>query len=121
MEVNFGGTALEGNKYANLRSEMWDKVKEWIEAGGAIPSTPDLKSDLAAPTYSFDARGKFVLEPKEKLKARGLRSPDLADALALTFAAPVAARQAEDEIIEDLRERASGKDRYDVFSWRKGR
>jgi hypothetical protein len=89
MEVNFGGSALEQNRYANLRSEMWDKTREWIEAGGVIPNDPNLKSELASPTYSFDAAGRMVLEKKEKLKERGLRSPDLADALALTFAAPV--------------------------------
>ena len=49
----------------------------------------ELKSELAAPTYKFDAAGRKVLEPKEKLKERGLRSPDMADSLALTFAFPV--------------------------------
>ena len=89
MEVNFGGKPIESSRYANKRTEMWDGMREWIEAGGAIPNEPDLKSDLASPTYSFDAGGRMVLEPKQKLKERGLRSPDLGDALALTFAAPV--------------------------------
>jgi hypothetical protein len=68
---------------------MWDKMREWIEGGGSIPNDPELKSELASPTYSFDTGGRMMLEKKEKLKERGLRSPDLADALALTFAAPV--------------------------------
>jgi hypothetical protein len=89
MEINFGGHSLEPKRYANKRSEMWDKVREWLEAGGAIPNNPELKGELAAPTYSFDSAGRMILESKEKLKERGLRSPDLADALALTFAAPV--------------------------------
>ena len=89
MEVNFGGKAIKSEHYANKRSEMWDGVREWLENGGAIPNDSELKSELASPTYSFDARGRKVLEPKDKLKERGLRSPDMADALALTFAFPV--------------------------------
>lgn len=91
LEVNFGGQAIEHNRYANKRCEMWDKMREWLEAGGAIPNNPDLKTELSSPTYSFNAKGRLVLEPKEKLKERGLRSPDIADALALTFAFPVSA------------------------------
>lgn len=89
LEINFGARAIEPNKYANKRSEMWDKMREWLENGGAIPNDTDFKSELAAPTYKFDAAGRKVLEPKEKLKERGLRSPDMADSLALTFAFPV--------------------------------
>ena len=89
MEVNFGARATEHNKYANKRTEMWDTMCEWLENGGAIPNDSELKSELASPTYKFDAAGRKVLEPKEKIKERGLRSPDMADALALTFAAPV--------------------------------
>ena len=89
LEVNFGGQAIENNRYTNKRSEMWDKVREWLESGGAIPNDTELKSELSSPTYKFDASGRLQLEPKEKLKERGLKSPDLADALALTFAYPV--------------------------------
>jgi hypothetical protein len=100
MEVNFGGHAIESARYANKRSEMWDKMREWIEAGGAIPNDSDLKGEMAAPTYSFDAGGRVLLEKKEKLKERGLRSPDLADALALTFAAPVYPQRGRGRVIE---------------------
>ncbi len=107
MEINFGSKASDSGKYANKRSEMWDRVREWLEAGAAIPNDPELKSELASPTYAFDASGRLVLEPKEKLKERGLRSPDMADALALTFAYPLRAMTARPirritEIKEDL-------------------
>ena len=89
MEINFGSSATEHNKYANKRTEMWDLMRDWIESGGAIPNDTELKSELASPTYKFDAAGRKILEPKEKIKERGLKSPNMADALALTFAAPV--------------------------------
>ena len=89
MEVNFGSRATDSERYNNKRTEMWDKLREWLEAGGAIPNNSDLKTELSSPTYSFDASGRQCLESKDKLKERGLRSPDMADALALTFAFPV--------------------------------
>lgn len=89
VEVNFGGKAAN-QRYLNKRTEMWCEMADWIKSGAAIPNHRDLKTDLSVPTYKFNEAGKLVLEPKEKIKERGMRSPDLADALALTFAAPVA-------------------------------
>ena len=88
IEVNFGGKPIS-DKYANKRTEMYDGLTKWLLAGGCIPNHPELKTDLATPTYSFSAAGKMVLESKDDIKKRGLRSPDLSDALALTFAMPV--------------------------------
>jgi hypothetical protein len=89
VEVPFGGRALNEAKFLNRRSEMWYSLREWIMAGGAIPDDVRLCKELAAPTYSFNATGKIQLEPKEKIVERLKFSPDLADALALTFAQPV--------------------------------
>jgi len=87
IEVNFGGKA-SSNAYANKRSEMWDLMRKWLEDGGAIPNDPELKTDLCAPTYDLRS-GQFALERKEDIAKRGLRSTDLGDSLALTFAFPV--------------------------------
>lgn len=87
-EVAFGGRALS-EKYRNRRAEMWIEMAAWLRSGGQIPNHATLKADLSAATYLFDTSGKMVLESKEKIKERLGRSPDLADALALTFAAPV--------------------------------
>lgn len=90
MEVNFGGTPLSDGVYSNKRSEMWDLMKQWLAAGGAIPGDlPELKSELVTPTYDYDAAGKMRLESKEKIRERLGKSPDIADALAVTFAYPV--------------------------------
>lgn len=87
-EVNFGGKP-SNNRYTNKRSEMWDGIADWLRAGGCLPNHNDLKTDLCVPMYKFDAGNKMVLESKDKIKERGGRSPDIADALALTFAHPV--------------------------------
>jgi hypothetical protein len=89
IEVNFGGKPIDP-RFLNKRAEMWWGMKEWLATGGAIPNLPALKQDMASPTYSYNSANKLVLESKDDIKARIMRSPDLADALALTFATPVA-------------------------------
>lgn len=92
-EVPFGGAALDADHYANRRIEMWDQMAKWLRQGGAIPPSTLLQSDLCAPTYGYTVgKGLKILESKDKIKERIGRSTDLADALALTFAAPVRAR-----------------------------
>lgn len=91
VEIHFGGKA-PSNVYLNQRSFMWYEIRNWLKLGAAIPNRVDLKQDLATPVYWFDSAGRIVLEPKDKIKGRGLPSPDIGDALALTFAQPVAKR-----------------------------
>lgn len=92
VPVNFGGKPINESRYHNKRAEMWELVKKWMESGGAIPDDKFLRQDLSCPTYSFTPVGKMLLESKKEIKARGHASPDRADALALTFAAPVRPR-----------------------------
>lgn len=100
IEVPFGGKSTYPNLYLNRRAEMWFGMKEWLVGGGAIPNDPSLKQELATPVYWFDAAGRKVLEPKDEIKKRlqGGGSPDMADALALTFAYPVARRHPLDAL-----------------------
>ena len=92
--INFGGAAqrfdVEGAKprYANKRAEIWGSVKDWLAQGSLAPD-PDLAADLSGVEYGFNAKGEIQLEKKDDMKKRGLASPDIADALALTFALPV--------------------------------
>jgi hypothetical protein len=88
IEVHFSGSPSAA-RYLNKRAEMWFEMRDWLRAGGAIPDLVDLKQDLAAPTYKFTPADKIQLESKDDIKSRGLPSPDLGDALALTFAFPV--------------------------------
>jgi len=90
--VNFGNKAKNGMMYGNKRAEMWGDMREWLKSA-AIPSDRYLKSDLISPMMKPDSKGSIFLESKKDMRARGLASPDAADAIALTFAFPVAHRE----------------------------
>lgn len=92
--VAFGGKATDPERYLNKRSEMWWKVKEWLEDEPVrLPPSPELAADLSAPGfpkgYQLNSIGQRCLESKIDMHKRGIRSPDLGDAVALTFAEPV--------------------------------
>jgi len=88
-EVWFGAKS-DKQEWANKRSEIWDKMREWLK-GGTIDNDTDLIDDLAGPEYDFQGNSdKILLEPKDKMRKRGLPSPDDADALAVTFAVKIA-------------------------------
>ena len=116
IEIPFGGKAMKPEQYINRRSEMWWLMKQWIEEGGAIPNDIALKQELATPIYWFDNVGRRVLESKDQIKKRlqGAGSPDLADALALTFALPVAKKVPEDIYIK-RRKVSTQKADYDPY------
>jgi hypothetical protein len=90
--VNFGWKAKNPIMYGNKRAELWGLMKEWLKTA-SIPNDRALKSDLVGPTIKPNSSGTIFLEGKKEMKARGLASPDAADALAVTFAFPVAHRQ----------------------------
>lgn len=100
--VHFGGKAAHA-QYANMRTQIWCSMADWLRAGGTIPNRPRLRLDLATPTFSFTADGKKQLESKDAIKKRGLPSPDEGDALATTFAAPVAVRSAREVWFDEHR------------------
>ena len=77
----------------NKRAEMWVSVRDWIKAGGCLEEDDVMRSDLTGVELVPRLDGKKQLESKESMKQRGLASPNKADALAITFAFPVAARR----------------------------
>jgi hypothetical protein len=96
--VNFGSRPLEpaplddGGKPsggpANRRAELWSLVRTALEGRFQLPDRDDLMSELTSPGYKFDSSGKLILESKQDMRRRGLPSPELADAIALTFGQP---------------------------------
>ena len=91
FDCQFAGKAFNP-KYANKRAEIWYEMAEWVKGGGALPYVPELVTELTAPTYSYQG-DKILIEPKDQVKSRIGRSPNYADALAVTFAFPIAAKQ----------------------------
>lgn len=98
QEVRFGGKSPNSHR-ANMRSHMWLEMKEWLERGSLPKGDAKLEVDLCAPGYHLNRQSQFVLEPKSgdgteenpgSMASRGQASPDDGDALALTFAQPVA-------------------------------
>jgi hypothetical protein len=67
---------------------MWKRCQEWLtgEEGADLPDEDTLLSDLSAPRQKPLPNNDFMLESKKEMKERGIRSPDLADAIVLTFA-----------------------------------
>jgi hypothetical protein len=90
--VNFGWKAKNPVMWGNKRAEMWGAMREWLKTA-SIPQDKMLKDDLVGPMKKPNSAGTIFLEGKKEMKARGLASPDAADALAVTFAYPVAHRE----------------------------
>lgn len=112
--VNFGATSEAKNARPkvpgpkNRRAEMWQRMEEWLRNSGEpakLPSQPEmgdpLQTDLTSPRIEPQLNNDFLLESKKKMKDRGVRSPDMADAVALTFASRefFADYQAEDRVM----------------------
>jgi hypothetical protein len=98
FEVAFGGKGRETDwtagvrvRTANKRSEIWTSMRAWLNHG-AIPNDQRIEDDLIGPEYTYDSDDAVLLERKKDMKKRGLASPDDGDALACTFAEPVAQR-----------------------------
>ena len=100
FSVRSGMKASSPDDFVNKRAEMWHDVKRWLEDGPVrLPNMPALISDLAAPKYSYESSGsRLQIEKKKDMAKRGIRSPDIADALCLTFAEPVMSSR-HDELI----------------------
>lgn len=74
--------------YSRLRDEAWSYLRDWLRKGGSIPNDRKLISDLVAPTYSFDVKGRMKVESKLDMRKCIGRSTDDADALALAVYQP---------------------------------
>ena len=85
--INVGEAPAMGKTYINLRSELWFKTKGWLEDRSCkIPRNDQLVAELTGIRYAFTSSGKMKAESKDAMRKRGLKSPDLADALCLTMA-----------------------------------
>lgn len=89
--VHFGEQAIESDIYLNKRVEIAFALKEWIEREGVdIPDDEEIHADLTAiPDYLITSSGKKKLPAKDEIKKNLGFSPDIFDAMALTFSYPI--------------------------------
>jgi hypothetical protein len=90
--VNFGWKAKNPIMWGNKRAELWGALRDWLKTA-SIPKDRLLKADLTGPMKKPNSAGTIYLEGKKEMKSRGVASPDAADAIAVTFAYPVARRE----------------------------
>lgn len=88
--VQFAGKP-DDPMYNNKATEIWFRMKYWLEDGGAIKKSNRLEQELIGREYDTDKAGRLALESKPDMKKRlgEGSSPDWADAIAVTFAHPV--------------------------------
>lgn len=95
--INVSETPAVGEKYRNLRAELWFRARDWFAKRDCLLPEPhgaaqmqrmdDFIRELTAIRYNFAAtNGRIIVESKHDLKKRGFDSPDMADAFILTFA-----------------------------------
>lgn len=85
--VNFGYKA-SSEKYYNKKAELFAgeySVMTWIKQGGQLMASIEW-DELLRIRYRRSVGNKTQIEPKESMIKRGVQSPDVSDALALTFA-----------------------------------
>ncbi len=84
--VNVGRAAHDPSRFANLRAEGYWNLRQMITNGEVfLPSDKELMGELASLKYSFNSVGQLLVESKDDMRKRGVRSPDRADALMLAF------------------------------------
>jgi len=88
VEVHALNRSDDQEHYPDKRSQLWFATAKWLAEGGMLQNDPKLVAELVAPTYAFDAKGRQVVESKDRVKARLGRSPDRADALNLSVYSP---------------------------------
>lgn len=87
LGINVGEAPSSKERFVRLRDELSFKLKEWLATRRCrLPKDDQLRDDLCAPRFSFTSDGKLQVESKERMRARGLPSPDHFDALMLTLA-----------------------------------
>lgn len=84
--VNSAGKPRDEQDYLNIRVESWANVRDWLR--DAVLEKHEGFYELAQPKYKIKSTGKLQLESKEDMKKRGVPSPNVGDALALTLSRP---------------------------------
>jgi hypothetical protein len=84
QEFHGAATPADAFMYANKRAEAWGKMRDWLKEGD-IPADAEFEQELTSPEYHLTNKNQIQLERKEDMEKRGVQSPDIADALAMSF------------------------------------
>lgn len=86
--INVSEASSMSDRFLRLRDELWWNIRDWLATREAsLPNDPELVKEICSPTYMFTSGTQRIkVESKDEMRARGADSPDLADALMLTFA-----------------------------------
>lgn len=104
--VMSGQKADDPSVYFNRRIEMWHRMGLWMPSAD-LPGPKDskyaerLRDELTAPEFHYDAKELMRLETKDDMARRGVSSPDVADALALSFAYAVPVKQSDESAVTE--------------------
>ncbi len=99
--INVSESAVYSDQYRNLRTELWFNCRDWLASKDHVLPVCDgscenrcvhdrLAAELTVLKYDHTSTGKWLAESKKDLKKRGFKSPDIADALMMTFASETA-------------------------------
>ncbi len=80
-----GGKKFWGSpEFDMIRDGLWGQTRDWLLAGGAIPTDVQLSQELNAPIFTADKNQRYVATDKKALRKILGRSPDRADAACLS-------------------------------------
>ena len=89
IRTGFGDKAIDGQKYVRKNAELYGVLaKKIIDRTIILPDHEKLKSQLTSRQYTVNSQGQIVLESKDTMRRRGMKSPDYADALVLCIQEP---------------------------------
>jgi hypothetical protein len=81
--IEFGGRSNSFDvRCANTRAEAWSCIRALLSTA-LLPPNKDMRAQLIGPMYSHNMRGEIQLEKKSDMRRRGIKSPDIGDAMAL--------------------------------------
>ncbi|MBU1165234.1 terminase family protein [Patescibacteria group bacterium] len=82
--VKEGGKARDDKKFVNVKAEAYWELRKWVLDNGSLERNEDFYQ-LTEIKYKEDSSSRLKIESKEEMLKRGIESPDVADALMLTF------------------------------------
>jgi len=104
IPVQWGVPAADDQQYFNQRAECWGRMRAWLEHG-QIPDNDDLCNQLTSLDYGHDARARIQLQSKKDARKAGIKSPDKADSLAVSFVPDIIRTVARTAVVRPVKRR----------------